>query len=258
MTKEAPEVSHVWVGGGGLSARLLQVIFFRAGVGGIPGARRPGANLIGPESPPGPPRGRESTKREPTQNAQPCRAGLDCQHHSPRPVATMVPFCGPDPGYGDYQLQPVAVPAASPTLLVELDQGRAKKTEPVQAPGPTHFGSGRRPNPRPRRVPMDTAKLRRSRRRLVRPTISVLVAFRPPVPRNARSFPHHGMAWFLYDERRRRNIVMPSSYRLALLPDQVDFLHPKPGNKQTKRGPSMGPNERDLHTTSLDPSQIPS
>lgn len=136
MTKEAPEVSHVWVGGGGLSAARLQVIFFRAGVGGIPGARRPGASLIGPESPPGPPRGRESTKREPTQNAQPCRAGLDCQHHSPRPVATMVPFCTPDPGYGDYQLQPVAVPAASPTLLVELDQGRAKKNGAGPSTGP--------------------------------------------------------------------------------------------------------------------------
>lgn len=101
---------------------------------------------------------------------------------------------------------------------------------------------------------MDTAKLRPPRRRPARPTSGFPVAFRPPVPRKARGFPHHDMAWFLYDERGRRNIVMPWSWRLALLPDEVDVLHPKPGNKQT----SMEPNGREIHMASLDPSQVPS
>lgn len=76
----------------------------------------------------------------------------------------------------------------------------------------------------------------------------------PPVPRKAWGLPHPDMAWFLYDERGRRNIVMPWSWRLALLPDEVDVLHPKPGNKQT----SMEPNGREIHMASLDPSQVPS
>lgn len=129
-------MSHVWVGGGGLSAARLNAGHLfpsrcrwysrRAATGSEPDWARVASWV---------PRGRESTKREPTQNAQPCRAGLDCQHHSPRPVATMVPFCTPDPGYGDYQLQPVTVPAASPTLL-ELDQGRAKKNGAGPSTGP--------------------------------------------------------------------------------------------------------------------------